>query len=31
MLIDMNWIQKTDMTIKKERMKLNTIKNEVSE
>ena len=30
MLIGMDWIQKTDMTIKKEKVKLNTIKNEIS-
>ena len=29
MLIGMNWIQKTDMTIKEEKVKLNTMKNEI--
>ena len=30
MLIGMNWIQKTDLTIRKEKMNLNIIKNEIS-
>ena len=29
MLIGMNWIQKTDMTIKKEKVELNTMENEI--
>ena len=29
MLIGMNWIRKTDVTIKKERMKFNVIENEI--